>query len=743
MMPALFNKSMSLVFLALLVLVAIPGKVQATNSCTASVSPSSIQANSQNNLFTFSVTNTGDEVVDFIQLFVPTSNFILGSDLVSGWSVSSNAELAYLSSGTLAVDASTNFQFYVNGGPIEVPSADWGIAVTSTGDGIACTGSLGTAISGAVDNVVPQISSISVSSITSSSVVIGWSTNEVADSFVGYGTDPANTNSTASDASLALSHSITLTGLSTGTTYYYYVKSTDGSGNFNTSGENSFTTAAVETTTIIVAPTPAPVTTSVTKTVTKTVILKDTTKPVITVSTELEGKVYEQAPVVEGRASDKSGIVKLEYSIDNGVNYLVVEEFVGGGSVNYAFVPSIFDDGNYEFRVRATDGVGNVGVSEAQTLIIDRLPPLVGGSLLSMGPFLLVPNEYGMLVTMAGIEQRITLSAVGGPTMMDLFVDKVMYSLPRSVETGLWSGTVNFKKPGLYKMNTKAVDGAGNKTERALNSVLVLKPGRVLGASTGQAVKEGVVTLYYKDTVSKIWTQWDGKPFGQDNPQIIGDSGEYQYFLPPGTYYLQVKATGYKNLTSKIFKLNKTTPVNATFELSETKGIKIGRWTLSWPDLFSTRADVKLNLPNFNKMDSEDSLIDKEAPIFRLPTTDGSFDLTDSRGKPIVLSFINSWSPASVEQMLVLSGLANEERFKVVAVAVQETSSKISIFRKRGGYEVPIVIDQDGELVEAYELSSLPTHYFLDRKGVVKKVVKGVLNNNEIVDVFLNLLDRN
>ena len=60
---------------------------------------------------------------------------------------------------------------------------------------------------------------------------ITWTTDEPSDSRVNYGTDSNSLALAASDASLITSHTITLTGLASATTYYFRVSSTDTYGN--------------------------------------------------------------------------------------------------------------------------------------------------------------------------------------------------------------------------------------------------------------------------------------------------------------------------------------------------------------------------------------------------------------------------------------------------------------------------------------------------------------------------------
>ena len=80
-----------------------------------------------------------------------------------------------------------------------------------------------------LDTDPPIISNVSVGSITFSSSVIGWSTNEPADSLVEYGVvSGVYPNSSALIPDLDSSHSIPLSGLSSATKYFFRIHSRDG-----------------------------------------------------------------------------------------------------------------------------------------------------------------------------------------------------------------------------------------------------------------------------------------------------------------------------------------------------------------------------------------------------------------------------------------------------------------------------------------------------------------------------------
>ena len=81
------------------------------------------------------------------------------------------------------------------------------------------------------DTTPPQGSNITAKSAGETSATVTWVTDEYADSTVRCGTQPGNYTMTFSDPLYVKPHSITLTGLTAGTTYYCVCSSTDPSGN--------------------------------------------------------------------------------------------------------------------------------------------------------------------------------------------------------------------------------------------------------------------------------------------------------------------------------------------------------------------------------------------------------------------------------------------------------------------------------------------------------------------------------
>ena len=86
-----------------------------------------------------------------------------------------------------------------------------------------------------VDTTPPVISALTATPGAGGTANFTWTTDEPSTSRVDFGTSAGSLSSSVSDGALVTSHTLTLTGLSAGTTYYYRATSADGLGNGATS----------------------------------------------------------------------------------------------------------------------------------------------------------------------------------------------------------------------------------------------------------------------------------------------------------------------------------------------------------------------------------------------------------------------------------------------------------------------------------------------------------------------------
>lgn len=92
------------------------------------------------------------------------------------------------------------------------------------------------------DTTPPLISGVNAGSITTTTALITWTTNENSDSQVEYGLTTGYGQSTTLNSSPVTAHSQSLSGLTAGTLYHFRVKSIDAAGNLAVSDDFTFTT---------------------------------------------------------------------------------------------------------------------------------------------------------------------------------------------------------------------------------------------------------------------------------------------------------------------------------------------------------------------------------------------------------------------------------------------------------------------------------------------------------------------
>jgi hypothetical protein len=178
----------------------------------------------------------------------------------------------------------------------------------------------------------PQISAVNAAaSLNGASIT--WMTDKPADQQVDYGTTTAYGSSSALGTSLSTSHSITLTGLSSATTYNYRVKSRDSAGNLTTSNNSTFRTLATP----------------------------DTTPPTVSITTPTSGANVSGTVNLTASASDNVAVA--------GVQFLVDGQPVGGEQTaapySFAWNSATVGNGSHTVSATARDGSGNRTTSAA------------------------------------------------------------------------------------------------------------------------------------------------------------------------------------------------------------------------------------------------------------------------------------------------------------------------------------------------------------------------------------------
>ncbi len=196
-----------------------------------------------------------------------------------------------------------------------------------------------------VDSRLPVISSVLADQIGAASARITWTTDKNADSQVEYGLSTSYGNTTTLASALVTSHSQSLTGLSASTLHHYRVCSADAYSNRACSADNTFTTAA-----------------------------PDTTAPTVSITAPAAAAtVSGSAVTVSADASDNVGVTSAQFLLD-GAN-LGSADTTSPYSISWD--STLASDGAHTLSARASDAAGNTATSAAITVTVDNAAPVI------------------------------------------------------------------------------------------------------------------------------------------------------------------------------------------------------------------------------------------------------------------------------------------------------------------------------------------------------------------------------
>lgn len=119
------------------------------------------------------------------------------------------------------------------------------------------------------------------------------------------------------------------------------------------------------------------------------------------------------------------------------------------------------------------------------------------------------------------------------------------------------------------------------------------------------------------------------------------------------------------------------------------------------------------------------------APDFELNTPTGETTrLSDLQGQAVLVNLWATWCPPCRAEMQSIEKIYQEYKeqgFTVLAVNMtyQDDPSAVPPFVNEQRLSFPILLDETGEMANAYQLRSLPSSYFIRRDGTINEVVIG------------------
>lgn len=119
------------------------------------------------------------------------------------------------------------------------------------------------------------------------------------------------------------------------------------------------------------------------------------------------------------------------------------------------------------------------------------------------------------------------------------------------------------------------------------------------------------------------------------------------------------------------------------------------------------------------------------APDFTLDLlTGGEMTLSEQRGKVLIINLWASWCPPCRAEMPALQEVynANQDRgLEILAVntTFQDQESAAASFIEEFELTFPILMERSGDVARQYLLRAMPSTFFIDREGVIRKVIIG------------------
>ncbi|HEY9181539.1 MAG TPA: TlpA disulfide reductase family protein [Candidatus Baltobacteraceae bacterium] len=135
--------------------------------------------------------------------------------------------------------------------------------------------------------------------------------------------------------------------------------------------------------------------------------------------------------------------------------------------------------------------------------------------------------------------------------------------------------------------------------------------------------------------------------------------------------------------------------------------------------------------------------VGRAAPEWTAPTASGGrLTFSSLRGKPIYLNFFATWCGPCNEEAPDINALQKQfasRGLQVVGIDELENAKKAAQFVKKFGLVYPAVVDE-GTLQGEYAINGLPVHVFIDRQGVIRKMVAGEMSKRQITAAIVSIL---
>lgn len=116
----------------------------------------------------------------------------------------------------------------------------------------------------------------------------------------------------------------------------------------------------------------------------------------------------------------------------------------------------------------------------------------------------------------------------------------------------------------------------------------------------------------------------------------------------------------------------------------------------------------------------------------------------NNRGKVVVLRFWADWCPFCESEMVALEPVYQEYRDQglvILAINVRQQRDTAKKFIDKLNISYDVLLDSEGEVARAYGVLGLPTTFFVDGDGVLRKRILGESTPEIFEQIVRELID--
>lgn len=137
--------------------------------------------------------------------------------------------------------------------------------------------------------------------------------------------------------------------------------------------------------------------------------------------------------------------------------------------------------------------------------------------------------------------------------------------------------------------------------------------------------------------------------------------------------------------------------------------------------------------------------IGNQAPQLELYDLEGELhQLTDERGKIVIVNFWATWCPPCRDEMPDLQRFYEDYAPDVAVLGVNITKAETGIqavrsFTEQIGITFPVLLDEAGDAINAYRVASYPSTFVLDQEGVIREIFRGPVHYDQVQQTLLHI----